>query len=88
MTKAALEALVGVYANEIADTTVRANCISPGPIRTEMRTAAWPGEDPETVPPPEALTPHILHMLSPQCNENGAIYDFRAGRMVRGLPPG
>ena len=88
VTKAALEALVGVYASEVADTPVRANCISPGPIRTGMRTAAWPGEDPATVPPPEAVTPHIVHMLSPLCNDNGAIYDFRAGRMVRGLPPG
>jgi NAD(P)-dependent dehydrogenase (short-subunit alcohol dehydrogenase family) len=86
-TKAGLEALVGVYANEVADTPVRANLISPGPIRTDLRVEAWPGEDPATVPTPEDLAPSIVMMLSPAFVENGAIYDFKERRITRHQPP-
>jgi len=86
-TKAGLEAMVGVYANEIADTAVRANLISPGPIRTDLRVEAWPGEDPATVPTPEELAPTIVMMLSPTFTENGIIYDFKERRITRNQPP-
>ena len=87
VTKAGLEALVGVYANEVADTPVRANLISPGPIRTELRAEAWPDEDPATVPTPEDLAPTIAMMLSPGFTENGVIYDFKTRRVTRTQPP-
>lgn len=87
VSKAALEALVGVYAHEIEGTTVRANLISPGPIRTEMRTEAWPEENPDSVPLPEALTPSILTMLSPSFDRNGVIFDFKTGLYTRCQPP-
>jgi NAD(P)-dependent dehydrogenase (short-subunit alcohol dehydrogenase family) len=87
VSKAALEALVGVYANEIEGTTVRANLISPGPIRTELRVEAWPEEDPDTVPLPEALAPAILTMLSPDFDQNGVIFDFKTGQYTRCQPP-
>jgi NAD(P)-dependent dehydrogenase (short-subunit alcohol dehydrogenase family) len=87
VSKAALETLVGVYANEIEGTTVKANLISPGPIRTELRTEAWPEENPETVPLPEALAPAILTMLSPDFDQNGVIFDFKSGRSTRCQPP-
>jgi NAD(P)-dependent dehydrogenase (short-subunit alcohol dehydrogenase family) len=86
-TKAGLEALVGTYANEVAETSVRANCISPGPIRTELRLEAWPGEDPLTVPTPEELAPSIVAMLSPDFLDNGIIYDFKARRVTRCRAP-
>ncbi|MGE0004353.1 MAG: SDR family NAD(P)-dependent oxidoreductase [Parvibaculaceae bacterium] len=87
VSKAALEALVGVYAHETAETRVRANLISPGPIRTELRVEAWPDEDPGSVPPPAALAPAILTMLSPGFDRNGVIFDFRTGRYTRCQPP-
>ncbi|MGE0241637.1 MAG: SDR family NAD(P)-dependent oxidoreductase [Parvibaculaceae bacterium] len=87
VSKAALEALVGVYAHEVEDTKVRANLISPGPIRTELRVEAWPDEDPDTVPLPEALTPAILTMLSPDFERNGVIFDFKTGRYTRCQAP-
>jgi NAD(P)-dependent dehydrogenase (short-subunit alcohol dehydrogenase family) len=87
VSKAALEALVGVYAHEIEGTTVRANLISPGPIRTELRTEAWPEEDPDSVPLPEALAPAILTMLSPGFDRNGVIFDFKSGLYMRCQPP-
>ena len=87
VSKAALEALVGVYAHEIEGTTVRANLISPGPIRTELRTEAWPEENPESVPLPEALAPAILTMLSPGFDRNGVIFDFKTGLYTRSQSP-
>ncbi|MGE3871644.1 MAG: SDR family NAD(P)-dependent oxidoreductase [Parvibaculaceae bacterium] len=87
VSKAGLEALVGVYAHEIEGTAVRANLLSPGPIRTELRVEAWPDEDPGTVPLPEALTPAILTMLSPEFDQNGVIFDFKTGQYTRCQPP-
>jgi len=55
-SKAALESLALIYAGECATTNVRVNLVNPGPTRTRMRQQAFPGEDPETLPPPEALT--------------------------------
>ena len=87
VSKAALEALVGVYANEVEGTTVKANLISPGPIRTELRVEAWPDENPDTVPSAEALTPAILTMLSAGFDRNGVIFDFKSGLYTRCHPP-
>jgi NAD(P)-dependent dehydrogenase (short-subunit alcohol dehydrogenase family) len=75
-TKAALEALVKSYASEMAASSVRANAFNPGPVRTAMRAKAMPGEDPETLPPPEAVAPRLVDMLSPSFAENGVRYDF------------
>ena len=79
-SKAALDALVRTWAGEVAQTTVRANLIAPGPLRTAMRAQAMPGEDPKTLKPPEALAPDIVRMLSPDYAENGAMFDFPSGR--------
>ena len=61
-TKAGLEALVRVYADEIGHTPVRTALINPGPMRTKMRATAMPGEDPSTLPPPEAIVPMIVEL--------------------------
>lgn len=37
-----------------------------------------PGEDPKTLPPPEALVPLIVELLSPGCTKNGEIVAFKA----------
>jgi NAD(P)-dependent dehydrogenase (short-subunit alcohol dehydrogenase family) len=87
VSKASLEAMIGVYANEIATTAMRANLISPGPIRTELRVEAWPGEDPSTVPLPEEVAPIIADLLSPETIENGAIYDFQLKRFTHHRRP-
>jgi len=73
VSKAALEALVRSYAAEITKTNIRVNLLSPGPIRTGMRAAAFPGEDPESLRPPEALCDHFLELASPTCQHNGEV---------------
>lgn len=61
-SKAGLDNLVAAWADELAHTAVRAVLLSPGPMRTRMRAAAFPGEDPETLPPPEALVPDLVEL--------------------------
>jgi NAD(P)-dependent dehydrogenase (short-subunit alcohol dehydrogenase family) len=76
MSKAALESIVLTYASECAGTTVKANLLSPGPLRTAMRAKAMPGEDPMILQQPEAVCPLILELLSPACDKNGELAAF------------
>jgi NAD(P)-dependent dehydrogenase (short-subunit alcohol dehydrogenase family) len=71
ISKAALEAMVRLYAAEVAHTKVRANLVNPGPIRTGMRVEAFPGEDPQSVPAPEELTEAFVKLAEASCQFNG-----------------
>jgi len=76
-SKAALEALVRAYAKEVfAISNVRAMLVNPGPMRTAMRASAMPGEDPATLPAPEAIAPHIVALCAPASQVSGKLYDF------------
>ena len=77
ITKAALEALALTYAAECTDTNVKVNLLNPGPMRTKMRANAFPGEDPDTLPPPDDIAPLIVEMLSPAYSRNGELVNFR-----------
>jgi NAD(P)-dependent dehydrogenase (short-subunit alcohol dehydrogenase family) len=76
ISKAALEAMVKTYANEVATTAIRANCFSPGATRTKMRAQAMPGEDPESLPLPEEVAAQIVPMCAPDFSDNAAVYKF------------
>jgi NAD(P)-dependent dehydrogenase (short-subunit alcohol dehydrogenase family) len=77
MSKAALESLALTYAAECEGTNVKVNLLNPGPVRTAMRAKAMPGEDPQTLPPPELLGPLIVEMLSPSYQKNGELVTFK-----------
>ncbi len=62
VSKAALEMLVGIYAKENLQSAIRANLIDPGRTRTRMRAAAYPGEDPKTLPAPEDITEPFVRL--------------------------
>ena len=47
-------------------------------MRTAMRARAMPGEDPETLPKPEAVAPLIVELLSPSNGKNGELVTFKA----------
>src|ERR1700741_2081307 len=68
-SKAALEALARVWAHETATTSLRVNLFSPGPIRTRMRAAVFPGEDPMTLDTPEQVAEFIIPMCAPSWTE-------------------
>ncbi len=78
VSKAALEALVKTYADEVSNTNVRANLINPGPVATAMRAKALPGEDPATLPKPEDLAEIFVQLALPECTDNGKLFTFRA----------
>lgn len=76
VTKAALETMIKTYAAEIAGTNMRANLLSPGPVRTGMRAEAMPGEDPETLATPADVAPLFLELAAKSCTRNGEVVDF------------
>jgi NAD(P)-dependent dehydrogenase (short-subunit alcohol dehydrogenase family) len=64
-SKAALETLLGAYADETAHTgRMRVHIIDPGATRTRMRALAFPGEEPEQVKSPEVVAQAILARLA------------------------
>jgi NAD(P)-dependent dehydrogenase (short-subunit alcohol dehydrogenase family) len=64
-TKAAFENLLATYAAEVERLSpLRVAIIDPGATRTEMRARAYPGEDPETVKPPEVVADRIVALLA------------------------
>ncbi len=86
-SKAALDALVRVWANETASTPIRVNLFSPGPIRTRMRATVMPGEDPMTLDTPEQVAEYIVPMCAPSWTESGKLYDYRTKSIMTFQPP-
>jgi NAD(P)-dependent dehydrogenase (short-subunit alcohol dehydrogenase family) len=77
VSKAGLEALVKTYAHEVASTAIKVNLLNPGPVRTTMRARAFPGENPETLPAPEALVPLFLELVDAGQSDSGQVYNFK-----------
>jgi NAD(P)-dependent dehydrogenase (short-subunit alcohol dehydrogenase family) len=64
-SKAALETLLGAYADETAHTDrIRVHIIDPGATRTRMRALAFPGEEPVSVKTPESVASVIVQRLT------------------------
>jgi hypothetical protein len=42
-----------------------------------------PGENPMTLPTPEAVAEKILPLCLPSCPETGKLYDFPAGKFLQ-----
>jgi NAD(P)-dependent dehydrogenase (short-subunit alcohol dehydrogenase family) len=82
VSKAALEALVRTYAAETESTPVRVNLVNPGPTRTRMRAQVMPGEDPMTLPPPQAVAEKIVALCLPGFTASGRLYDYPSDRLL------
>jgi NAD(P)-dependent dehydrogenase (short-subunit alcohol dehydrogenase family) len=73
-SKAAFDTLLGAYADETAYAgKLRVQIVDPGATRTRMRQLAFPGEEPESVKPPEAVAAAILDRLQGN-SETGSRY--------------
>lgn len=82
ISKAGLNALANTYAAETQNTSaVKVMLVNPGPIATRMRAAAMPGEDPKTLPTPEALAQKLLPLCASDWTLTGALYDFPTGKL-------
>ncbi len=62
-SKAALEHLSRVLAEELTDTGLRVYIVDPGDMQTEMHAAAEPGIDLSHLPGPEAAAPEFLRLV-------------------------
>jgi len=78
VSKAGLEMTAGIYAEETKTTSVRVNMINPGGTRTAMRAAALPGEVPEDVKSPDAITHLFLELASPAFDQTGQMIEAEA----------
>ena len=64
VSKFGLEGLTQILAAELKDRGIRANSVDPGGMRTDMRAAAYPDEDPNTRITPEENTAVFIYLAS------------------------
>jgi NAD(P)-dependent dehydrogenase (short-subunit alcohol dehydrogenase family) len=76
VSKAAVEALADTYAREVEKTPIKVVAVDPGRTRTAMRAQAMPGEDPDTLPHPSEIVPHLVEMASPAFDKTNVLFDF------------
>lgn len=65
VSKFATEGMMEVLADEVSETHIRVNSLNPGGTRTSMRAAAYPAEDPMTLPAPLEHMPLYLYLIGP-----------------------
>jgi NAD(P)-dependent dehydrogenase (short-subunit alcohol dehydrogenase family) len=75
-SKAACDNLMQTLSDEVeANTSIRANSIDPGRVRTKMRKKAFPGEDPMTLPTPADIMTAYLYLMGPDSkDQTGKIF--------------
>jgi NAD(P)-dependent dehydrogenase (short-subunit alcohol dehydrogenase family) len=86
-SKAALDAIARVYADETEASAVRVNVFNPGATRTRMRAQAAPGEDPDSLPTPEDIVGHLVALCRPDFRETGGVMEGRTGILRRFRAP-
>jgi NAD(P)-dependent dehydrogenase (short-subunit alcohol dehydrogenase family) len=65
VAKSGLEAVRSMFSQELeGEPNIRVNSVNPGRMRTAMRAAAYPAEDPNTVPTPASVSGPFLYLLS------------------------
>ena len=84
VSKFGLEGLTQILATELKDRGIRVNSVDPGGMRTEMRAAAYPDEDPTTRITPEENTAVFLYLASDESRdvtgERFKAQEFQAAR--------
>jgi len=65
ISKVGLEAVRAMWAEELeGEPSIRLNSVNPGRLRTAMRAAAYPAEDPNTLPSAHSVSGVFLYLLS------------------------
>ena len=65
VAKTGLESVRSMLSQELeGEPNIRVNSVNPGRMRTAMRAAAYPAEDPNTVPAPASVSGTFLYLLS------------------------
>ena len=69
VSKFGVEGLTQILAAELEEISVRVNAVDPGGMRTDMRAAAYPEEDPTTRITPEENTAVFLYLASDESKD-------------------
>ncbi|HEY3659097.1 MAG TPA: YciK family oxidoreductase [Steroidobacteraceae bacterium] len=65
VAKTGLESVRSMLSQELeGEPNIRVNSVNPGRMRTPMRAAAYPAEDPNALPTPASVTGPFLYLLS------------------------
>jgi NAD(P)-dependent dehydrogenase (short-subunit alcohol dehydrogenase family) len=65
VAKTGLESVRAMLSQELeGEPNIRVNSVNPGRMRTAMRAAAYPAENPNTVPTPTSVSGPFLYLLS------------------------
>lgn len=75
-TKAGMEHLVRVWAEETRTTPLRVNLFDPGVVATRMRRQAMPGEDQTPLVKPADVAPTLADLLEPSETRHGEVVRF------------
>jgi NAD(P)-dependent dehydrogenase (short-subunit alcohol dehydrogenase family) len=75
VAKSGLESMRSMFSQELeGEPNIRVNSVNPGRMRTAMRAAAYPAEDPNTVPTPASVSGPFLYLLSARSRAIGGQY--------------
>jgi NAD(P)-dependent dehydrogenase (short-subunit alcohol dehydrogenase family) len=77
VSKFGVEGLTQVWAHELQEENIRVNAVNPGGTRTQMRAAAYPEEDPKTLPTPEDISPVFVWLARADTGINGQSLEAR-----------
>ncbi len=69
VSKAGLEGFTQVLADEVKAAGIRVNSVNPAATRTGMRAAAYPEEDPLTLPTAESIMAIFIYLASDQSRQ-------------------
>jgi NAD(P)-dependent dehydrogenase (short-subunit alcohol dehydrogenase family) len=69
VSKFGVESLTQILAAELEERGIRVNAVDPGGMRTEMRAAAYPEEDPTTRITPEENTAVFVYLASDESKD-------------------
>ena len=77
VSKSGLESVRSMLSQELeSEENIRVNSVNPGRMRTGMRAAAYPAEDPNTLPSPASVAGPFLYLLGPHGRGiNGEYFD-------------
>lgn len=73
VSKAALEAMVRIYAGELAGTKATANLVDPGVMGTALRRQGFPGEERTKLSAPESATEIFVTLAEAGSAQNGQL---------------
>jgi NAD(P)-dependent dehydrogenase (short-subunit alcohol dehydrogenase family) len=77
VSKFGVEGLNQVWADELEAESIKVNAVNPGGTRTQMRAAAYPQEDPMTLPTPEDIAPVFVWLARADTEVTGQSLEAR-----------